>query len=330
MTKRLTTEEFIERAKKVHGNDKYDYSQVSYSGQKEKIEIICNKCYNTFQQIPSNHLAGKGCYQCSIERGSQKRSLSQKKFISEAQKIHGEKYDYSKTKYGKNYNEKVIVICPQHGEFSITPGSHIYQKGGCYKCGKIKMANKIRHTISDFIAKSKERYKDIYDYSLVEYQNCKTKIKILCKKHNMVFEQTPSGHYTKTGCIKCISSNGEKLISNWLEYNNVYFQTQKTFNTCKNRRKLKFDFYVPCINLIIEFDGLQHFYPVNRFGGKQALKKTIKRDKIKTQWAKDNNIPLLRIPYTHIEYINKILEVYMQDGINICDYPVFKEIAECK
>ena len=114
MKKRLTTEEFIERARKVHGN-RYDYSKVEYINDRTKICIIC-PIHGEFWQKPNNHLNGNGCRQCGILSRSLKRSKCKDEFIKEAIIKHNGKYDYSKVDYANN-STKVCIICPIHGEF---------------------------------------------------------------------------------------------------------------------------------------------------------------------------------------------------------------------
>jgi hypothetical protein len=125
MGKLKTTEEFIRRAKKVHG-DKYDYSKVEYKGTHTKVCIIC-PIHGEFFQTPNNHLHGQGCLAC----GGRKQ-LTKEEFIQKAREVHGDKYDYSKVEY-VNKNTKVKIICPIHGEFEQEPNSHLEGKG-CPNC----------------------------------------------------------------------------------------------------------------------------------------------------------------------------------------------------
>jgi len=128
----------------------------------------------------------------------------------------------------------------------------------------------------------------------------KTKIKIICPFHG-VFEQTPKNHIKGQNCPNCpkkIISIGEKKISEILRKNNIKYNNQHTFENCRDKRKLPFDFYLPYYNMCIEFDGRQHFESVINFGGEEQLKKTQQNDKIKNKYCKENNIKLLRIKYT--------------------------------
>ena len=129
MAQKINTEIFIERAKKKHG-DLYDYSKVKYINSVTKVEIIC-PIHGSFFQTPAKHINGKRCPYCF---GTKRKTTEE--FIQEAQKIHGNKYDYSKTIYGKNNRDPVEIICPIHGSFWQTPVHHINNKCGCPKCNR--------------------------------------------------------------------------------------------------------------------------------------------------------------------------------------------------
>ena len=130
--KKLTTEEFIEKAKKIHG-DKYDYSRVEYHGAFMDVCIICKK-HGAFLQKPHNHLGGKGCPECKRETNHRKQAGTKEVFVIKAQKLHGDKYDYSKVEY-ENAKTKVCIVCPIHGDFWQTPNKHL-GGSGCYFCGR--------------------------------------------------------------------------------------------------------------------------------------------------------------------------------------------------
>ena len=134
MGKRLTTEEFISKAREVHG-DRYDYSKVEYKNAKTKVKIIC-PIHGVFEQSPDAHLHGQGCQDC----GYDSNKLNQESFIEKAKEKHNDFYDYSKVDF-KDKNDKVCIICPRHGEFWQTPYIHL-KKHGCTKCGIIDFRRK--------------------------------------------------------------------------------------------------------------------------------------------------------------------------------------------
>lgn len=130
MRKKLTTEEFINKAILVHKN-KYDYSLSNYIGNKIKLDIIC-PTHGKFIQSPHHHLSGIGCYECGREKTIMSRRLTIDEFINKSNSIHDKKYDYSKVDY-INDKTKVKIICPIHGMYEQRPITHL-QGCGCQKC----------------------------------------------------------------------------------------------------------------------------------------------------------------------------------------------------
>jgi hypothetical protein len=121
-------------------------------------------------------------------------------FINDAIKIHKDKYDYSLVQY-VNARTKIKIICKDHGIFEQVPNSHLVGNG-CYYCGKLSLAKKQTITQENFIEKCNKVHNNKYDYSSVNYQNCKVKIKIICPEHG-IFEQTPDHHSRGIGCPTC-------------------------------------------------------------------------------------------------------------------------------
>ena len=132
-------------------------------------------------------------------------------------------------------------------------------------------------------------------------------IKIICKDHG-IFEQVPTSHLRGDGCLKCNKSKGNNRILEYLNENNIEFIEEKTLTDCVNKKKLPFDFYLPHKNILIEFDGKQHYEPIEYFGGINSLKSQIKRDLIKREYCENNNILLIIIRYD--DDIYNILDNY--------------------
>ena len=287
MGNKYTTESFIEKAKKIHKN-KYDYTLVEYKGSFEPVEIICNE-HGVFKQKPTYHLRGSGCKICSG-----KNIYTKKEFIEKLNSIHNNKYDYSKINYISTYRD-ITIICPKHGEFNQKAGVHL-NGCGCPKCSNLSMIDKLSHNTTFFIKKAKEVHGERYDYSKVDYSGSFKKIDIICKNHG-VFKQSPSSHLQGQGCPKCKNSKLETQVIQLLNNLNIKFISQKSFDGCKNKKLLKFDFYLPKYNICVECDGEQH-YRIREFnGGEEGFKNTKLRDKIKEVYCENNNIPLLRISY---------------------------------
>lgn len=130
-TPKLSKDDFVAKATKIHG-DIYDYSFVEYRGNKAKVDILCKK-HGLFSQKPNSHLSGSGCPSCALENSGNGLKLSYKDFIDRAITVHGNKYDYSRSEY-KGSHTKLIVTCPEHGDFSVKPNNHIRNKSGCPLC----------------------------------------------------------------------------------------------------------------------------------------------------------------------------------------------------
>ena len=287
-----TTEDFIKKAKKVHGN-KYDYSLVNYDKAIKKVKIICHS-HGIFEQSPNQHLSGRGCPICA---GNLKSNTED--FIKKAKKVHDDKYDYSLVDY-KGAVEKVKIICPKsgHGIFEQEPSNHLDGQG-CPICGSERSILLRTSRTSYFIEKAKKVHGNKYDYSLVDYKNAIKKVKIICTiPWHGIFEQTPTNHLDGQGCPICQESKGERKVKNILIDYNIEYETQRKFDECRATKKLPFDFYLPDYNICVEYDGLQHFEPVKRFGGDEKYIKQKELDIIKTNFCLNNKIPLIRIKYT--------------------------------
>lgn len=296
-----TTEKFIEEARSIHGNF-YDYSLTNYKNSKTDVKIIC-KLHGEFLQNPHHHLNGHGCSKCA---GC--KPLTKQVFVQRANEIHMNKYNYNFLEY-TSLNNKVDILCSVHGLFSQNALNHLHG-AGCPSC-----SGSIKHTTESFIEKCKFTHGERYDYSCVDYKNNKENIKIICKEHG-AFLQRPIHHSRGSGCPKCKSSRGEKIIRNILENNNIKFTEQKKFSTCKNIKELPFDFYLDDLDVLIEYQGEHHFEPKSKtrmFGASNtrgAYLKVKHSDQIKSTWCQNNNKKLLAINY---EDIDKIEEIFIEE-----------------
>lgn len=234
MSKKKTTEEFIEQAKNVHG-DKYDYSKVVYESTQKPVEIVC-KIHGNFLQRPLDHFNGCGCKKCSMTH-----NYTTNEFVSICKKLYGEKYDYSKTSY-INQKIKVCVICPKHGEF--------------------------------------------FTY--------------------------PMHHMRGVECPHCQNSSLEEKVAKELEKNNLKYvwHCRKKDLSWLGRQSL--DFYLPEYSVAIECQGIQHFEPIEFFGGKKTFEYIKILDKNKFILCNENNINLF-----YINYDDK-LEDKIKELVSIC------------
>ena len=285
---------FIQKANEIH-NNKYDYSKVEYKNNREKVCIICPK-HGEFWQKPLGHIQGKGCPYCG---GTKK--LTNCEFIQKANEIHNNKYDYSKVEY-VNFETKVCIICPEHGEFWQTPHSHI-SGTGCPVC-----FGNIKPTKEEFVEKCNEVHDNLYDYSKVEYKNSETKVCIICPEHGE-FWQTPHSHISGTGCPRCNTYRNSKIvqkIENELKKLNIQFEKEKTFNWLKNKSNMYIDFFLPEYNAGIECHGIQHFKPISFFGGVYKYNEQKNRDLLKYKLCLEHGIKIYYFTNIEREYFDKI------------------------
>ena len=295
--RRLSQEEFLIKCREVH-EDRYDYSKSIYQGMNNKIIITCY-IHGSFKQTPSSHLNGSGCPKCGLISQREKRKLGIDEFISRSKNKHGNRYDYSNIQY-INQTINVKIICSIHGKFNQSPQNHI-NGSGCPRCSIIEQHEKQKKTIEEFIIDSVLVHDDLYDYSKVDYDGGKKKVTIICKKHGE-FLQTPNNHQRGNGCPNCNSSKGELSISKYLNEKNIESEQQYTFEGLEMKRKLKCDFYLPSYNLIIEYNGIQHYEPREQFGGEKGFKRVQISDKLKREFCLKNNIRLLEIRYDEDVY----------------------------
>ena len=171
MINKERTKNFIKKSKEIH-DDKYDYLLVDYVNNRTKVKIICKE-HGIFEQTPKGHLKNQGCPKCGIIKRSLSKTKTKDEFIKQSNNVHNYKYDYSLIDY-KNIKTKIKIICLKHGIFEQRPSRHLLGDG-CPKC-----SSNFKKTQDEFIIISKEIHGDKYNYSLVNYVNNSTKVKINC------------------------------------------------------------------------------------------------------------------------------------------------------
>ena len=250
--------------------------------------------------------------------------MTKEEFIIKARQIHGDTYDYSNVVY-KNRRTHVSITCKLHGNFLQTPCTH-FRKKGCAKCGQIKANGKPYKvfratpngvpnrvvTLEDYIARARAVHGNRYDYSISVYKGGKHKIEIICLRHGSFWKEANNHVNNKQGCPKCRLSKGEVAIAVYLDNSAIEYEMQKTFpNLCGvNGGNLKYDFFIPSRNMLIEYDGEQHFgckkYK-NLILSDERLKILQENDEAKNAYVVKNSIGLLRIPFTEKDNLTDIL-----------------------
>lgn len=215
MSKKVTTELFIERAMLIHSNNEYDYSNSIYRLSNEKISIKHNICGRFFDQLPLNHLKGSGCPHCYS-----RRTISKISFLKKAKLIHGDKYDYSKSIYKLN-SDKIEIFCNYCNEYFFQELGRHLRGNGCVKCAN----NSRKKNKDDFINESKLVHGVKYNYDLTEYKDAKTKVIIKCNTCDLTFAQNPAGHLSGWGCPDCgkqLTGRTKTKFKNSCKRNNGY------------------------------------------------------------------------------------------------------------
>lgn len=253
------------------------------------------------------------------------KSLGLCGFLERCIKKHDDKYDYSNVEY-KSVNDKVKIICPIHGEFEMTPKSHL-NGCGCYKCSYLDRMSNNRKSLGEFIEESNEIHNKKYDYSKFKYKNAKTKGLIICPIHGE-FSQCPNDHLNGKGCPKCKQSHLERDIEILLIENNIQFEYQKKF---KWLGKQSLDFYLPQYNIAIECQGKQHLVD-GSWSVRFNFIKQIKSDAIKNRLCYQYGVKL--IYYINNQYFNKIktIDIYNKENVfynknDLVNYTSLKEGA---
>lgn len=290
------------RKEKLKGNNKKTHEQYQkelqlkfptiqcvgkYDGAFAPISHKCIICKYEWDASPVNIINGTGCPKCGHHlKRTKEYYIDELKQINPQIELIGE---------FKNMTTHALHRCKVHDYcWNVVPNS-IVSGTGCPICGIEKRTLNRTKKPEDFEKQLNLINTDII--CLEKYHNAGTKIQVKCLKCNNVWKTLPFNLLKGSGCPNCNKSNGENIISDWLKNNNIDFIPQKKFKKCKDKRLLPFDFYLPTYNMAIEYDGEQHYKPIDWFGGESGFEYIKKHDQIKTQYCKDNGIKLLRISY---------------------------------
>ena len=218
MCLKLTKQEFIERAQKIHGN-KYNYDEVVYIHSQSQVTITCTE-HGNFNVTASMHIKRNdpiGCRKCMKElKDKETKKHKQDKFIARANQIHNNKYSYEKVDF-INSITKVIIICELHGEFTQAPNNHTHgSKTGCPQCGTIRSNTANTSNTKKFIEKSNNVHNNKYKYDKVVYVNANTNVIITCLIHGD-FEQSASAHKKGQGCNKCFQDKNRSNTDDFIK-----------------------------------------------------------------------------------------------------------------
>ena len=298
MGKKLTNEEFRKRVRELV-NDEYEFID-SYVSATTKIRCRHKKCGHVWLIRPSDFLNNnRRCTNTNCM--PRKNRKTQVQIMKEIRQFTNGNLSLIGKYFGANFKSK--FRCNQCGyEWEKVPND-VLRGSGCPQC-----AHRIPWNTEKF---KRLVYKATgLEYKvLTEYKTMLDPITLKHMKCGHEFKTTPNTFKKGHRCPRCWSSNGEKIIKEWLVDCKITHISQKRFADCKDKRSLPFDFYLPAYNLLIEYDGEQHYRSVNRFGGEEKFNLQHRHDLIKNKYCEDNNINLLRIPYTVTgEDIGKVIQ----------------------
>lgn len=287
MTRRKTQEEFIAELKERNPNKINVVGEYVNYGHKIKVEFL--NCGHTRYMTPSKLLQGQGCGHPNCLN----KTISKNKINKRRKTIHKEFKDkgYKLLSEFNGVKEMVEVLNNNCGHMYKANAGNILNGSGCPICHGIK---------DDKLFKEEIKTKYGNEYTILgEYKNGLTGIKTRHNQCGHIWKPTPKTLLRERICPNCNKSKGEYYIQNFLEKHNIKYKREYMFDDCRNINPLPFDFAIKTDNKLklIEFDGSQHFGESNYWGNKRTFKDIQRNDKIKNNYCKENNIPLLRIPY---------------------------------
>ena len=217
------------------------------------------------------------------------KRLTLEEILERFKKAHGDRYSYELIKDFHNQNEKLPIICKEHGIFYQSADKHFHRKQGCPLCDKSHKMN-----TEEFVERAKKVHSGKYSYP-DEYVNSEQKMRIICPIHGE-FSQATNDHLHGQGCPHCKQSKIEKIVFDTLTESNITFETQYKYDESNHKNRL--DFFIPSMGIGIECQGEQHFKPVD-FANKgdewanELFEKNLVRDKYKRELCENKGIKLL-------------------------------------
>lgn len=275
-----------------------------------KVGFVCskNRTHPNYMQTLTNHEFGTGCPVCWDENRSK---ICTRKFYPFMDEMTQE---WKKKVYNGEVtiHDKVEFICQNekehHPNYFQSLHAHLHQEQSCPICAEEQRQITHRKKHYPFMNEITSSYQEKIRYGQI---NCRDKVEFICEKHGNYFQRL-NDHSNGCGCPACNESRGEIRVRDYLESNNIVYIPQKTFDGCKFDKLLRFDFYVPSINTVIEYQGEQHYEPVSIFGGEKAFNLQQQKDAIKQDYCIKNEIGLIEIPYWDYERIESILNTALE------------------
>ena len=280
-----------------------DYTFLdSYINARTTLRVKHEKCNNIYEVQPYAFLQGKRCPYCF---GNPKKTDAD--FKKEAFGLVGDEYTFLDA-----YDNAYTKIRVKHNEcgniYEVKPNNFL-NGSRCPYCsaGTNKTDAKFKQEVYDLVG-SEYTFLDPY------VNNC-TKLRVKHNKCGNTYEVRPTDFIShSTRCPYCNSPKGELIISRILDALNINYAVQKKFENLKDTQPLSYDFFIPSQSILIEYQGVQHYQPVDHFGGKSKFKIQQKHDKMKASYAKIHNYKLIAVPYTEDNF-SKIKKYLIKHGL---------------
>jgi len=268
------------------------------------VNWVCDKHNNHINtQTLTNIISGNGCKMCgnnkiAVSNSGKRRALVGAKmpeeYIEMLEKFLPNQFRFLGFDRNKWHNKLIVLQCLTCGLIVKKKQQQIEKRQRCKNCSDKKQTL----PFDILVEKLKDRHNGIYEYPFLneEHINSKSIISIICRTHGL-FRQQLSRHLHKgNGCPKCSLSHGEIIVEQFLKENGYAYEIQKTFDNCRHKNPLEFDFYLPEFNSVIEYNGEQHYNFVKFFHRtKKGFEQQLLRDQIKRDFCKSNHIRLLEL-----------------------------------
>lgn len=306
--RRVSKEDFV---KKI--NSKCIDLISEFISLQERATFKCRVCSNIWETKCAAVYRLTGCPKCGTKRAANAKIKSDEQFKKEMKECAP-----TLDVIGVYLNEKTELefYCNKHNVYFKKKAMFALGSIGCEECLREFRANLYKKSQDTFDKQLYEFNKDVV--RIGEYVNTHQKIKFKCLLCDNVFERTPHDALKIISCPICNNTSaGERKVTDFLFYNKIKYTPQKSFKNCRDVNPLPFDFYFEEINVLCEFQGEYHYFPVDFTGhGKQwAYKKfkyTQRHDKIKKDFCINNNIFLLEIPYWERDNVEEILQEFFK------------------
>jgi predicted nucleic acid-binding Zn-ribbon protein len=327
--------DFILEAKKIwKGFYQYEIIGEYINCKERNIKGNC-PIHGYFYTSYANHIHLKiGCKDCGTNKRGFSRRLSENEVLRRVEKLIHSKPELIKVKitggYVNSYKKNIIITCQKHGEFNTCYNNFVHNENGCPDCGieaRERFAASNRNGIEKFLQQAIEIHKNIYTYEFTNgYTSSRAKnILATCTTHGN-FPVSYNNHISlKQGCPKCSKENskkissGEKTLIDYFNNKNIHFIKEWSPEDLKSKlnRKVRFDFYLPDYNMVLEFHGLQH--NIVGIGGEKGLKSTLRNDLLKEKYAWEKGIKYLVLREFHLKNISKAIQPILPQLTNNYD-----------